>query len=90
MDECEKGISPKSRVNGTKADVLRRVFAEAGAGARDFSPGGGSTTESDISAKELRWFAFYVAVKSRPTKDPKKLTIALISFLAYPALAPAR
>jgi hypothetical protein len=43
VDECEKGISPKSRVNGTKADVLRRVFAEAGAGATDFSPRGGST-----------------------------------------------
>jgi len=44
VDECEKGISPKSRVNGTKADVLRRVFAEAGVGATDFSPRGGSTS----------------------------------------------
>jgi hypothetical protein len=43
VDECEKGISPKSRVNGSKADMLRRVFAEAGAGATDFSPQGGST-----------------------------------------------
>jgi hypothetical protein len=43
VDECEKGISPKFRVNGTKADVLRRVFAEGGAGATDFSPWGGST-----------------------------------------------
>jgi hypothetical protein len=43
VDECEKGISLKSRVNGTKADVLRRVFAEAGAGATDFSQRGGST-----------------------------------------------
>jgi hypothetical protein len=24
-DECEKGIWPKPRVNGTKADMLRRV-----------------------------------------------------------------
>jgi len=43
VDESEKGISPKSRVNGTKADVLRRGFAEAGAGATDFSLWGGST-----------------------------------------------
>jgi hypothetical protein len=46
VDECEKGIAPKSRLNRTKADVLRRVFAEAGAGATDFSPRGGSTFRS--------------------------------------------
>jgi hypothetical protein len=49
VDECEKGISPKSRVNGTKADVLRRVFVEAGADATDFSPRGGSTPTKKIS-----------------------------------------